>query len=218
MLIAFDLDGTLIDSSRDLAEAASELVESYGGRSLAVSEVVGMIGEGAAMLVRRALDCAGLDPDTPDALARFLGIYDRRLMGHTATYAGTAEVLALLLRHGPLAVVTNKPTGPSVRLLEGLGLAGFFSAVVGGDGPLPRKPSPDGLAAVARDWDAGPLASAVLVGDSPTDWTTAVAAGCRFVFARYGFGAVQFGSRPPATPYCVDHPRDLVGVLQQLAR
>jgi phosphoglycolate phosphatase len=213
MLIAFDLDGTLIDSSRDLAEAASELVQSFGGRSLDISEVVRMIGEGAPMLVRRALERAGLDPDTPEALARFLAIYDRRMMNHTVTYAGMAEVLALVARHGPLAVITNKPKRPSVHILEALGLAGFFSSVVGGDGPCARKPSPDGLAAIARDCDAGPLAAAVLIGDSPTDWNTALAAGCRFVFARYGFGAALFGNQPPATPLVVNHPRELAAVL-----
>ena len=81
--IVFDLDGTLVDSARDLAAAASELVEGLGGPPLDVATVVPMVGDGAPILVERALTYAGLDPETPGALERFLAIYDRRLLEHT---------------------------------------------------------------------------------------------------------------------------------------
>jgi phosphoglycolate phosphatase len=213
VLIAFDLDGTLIDSARDISESASELVQSYGAAPLPLSEVVMMVGEGASMLVRRAMEQASLDPATPDALERFLAIYDRRLLDHTLPYPGIPEVLSQLVERGPLAVLTNKPAAPSARLLEGLGLRGFFSQVVGGDGPYPRKPDPRGLLAMKA---AAGDQQTVLIGDAPPDAKTAEAAGCAFVFARYGFGAGKFGNHPPRTPHVIDHPRELLRVLDAI--
>ena len=143
MIIAFDLDGTLIDSARDLGEAASELVQAYGAPPLSVAQVVTMVGDGAPVLVRRALEQSGLDPETPGALDRFLKIYDRRLMDHTVAYPGIHEELGRAMRRGPLAVLTNKPLGPAIGLLEALGLRGFFTRVIGGDGEYGRKPDLD---------------------------------------------------------------------------
>ena len=214
MLIVFDLDGTLIDSAHDLGEAASELVQSYGAAPIDVSQVVEMVGEGAAMLVRRALEKSSLDPATPGALARFLEMYDRRLLDHTLAYPGMRESLSLAVQRGRLAVLTNKPLAPSVRILEALGLRGFFSQIVGGDSPYPRKPDPTALLALIADAAGQP---SIMIGDSPADSKTAEAAGCAFAFARYGFGAGKFGSDPPKTPYVLDHPRELAVVLDQFA-
>ena len=104
-----------------------------------------MVGEGAALLVRRALTAAGLDPETPGALARFLALYDERLLDTTALYPGLRPVLTHLEPLLPLAVVTNKPLAPALRLLDGLQMRAHFIEVLGGDGPLPRKPDPAGL-------------------------------------------------------------------------
>jgi phosphoglycolate phosphatase len=210
VIIVFDLDGTLVDSARDLGEAASELVAGYGAPPLTWSQVVTMVGDGAPVLVRRALERSGLDPGTPGAVERFLKIYDRRLMDHTVAYPGIREELARAARRGPLAVLTNKPLGPAIGILEALGLRGFFNRIVGGDGEYGRKPDPAGLFALGVLAPGEPL---VMVGDSPADAATAVAAGAPFVFARYGFGAVKFGPEPPDTPLVVDHPRDLSAVL-----
>lgn len=209
--IVFDLDGTLVDSARDIAAAASELVEGLGGSPLDVATVVPMVGEGAALLVERALRRAGLDPATPGALDRFRAIYGRRLLEHTRPYDGIPEVLALLTRLGPVAVLTNKPTDASNQLLEGLGLRGFFTEVIGGDGRHRRKPDPAGLRALlARSGGSG-----VMVGDSPVDAETARAAGCPFVLAAYGFGAVKFGDAAPNTGVA-RHPRELVSLVDTL--
>ena len=213
MIIAFDLDGTLIDSARDLGEAASELVQGYGAPPLTVAQVVMMVGEGAPILVRRALTQSGLDPETPGALERFLRIYDRRLMDHTAAYPGIREELARSVWRGPLAVLTNKPLGPSVGVLEALGLRGFFARIIGGDSEYGRKPDPAGLDALRALAPGEPI---VLIGDSPADAHTAAAGACPFVFARYGFGAAKFGDHPPATPFAVDHPRELSAVLDAI--
>lgn len=210
MIIAFDLDGTLIDSARDLGEAASELVQSYGAPPLSVAQVITMVGDGAPVLVRRALTAAGLEPELPGAVDRFLRIYDRRLMDHTVAYPGIREELARAICRGPLAVLTNKPLGPSIGLLEALGLRGFFTRIIGGDSEYGRKPDPAGLNALRA---LEPDAPIVLIGDSPADAHAANAAGCPFVFARYGFGAAKFGDVPPSTPYVIDHPRDLSAVL-----
>jgi phosphoglycolate phosphatase len=213
VIIAFDLDGTLIDSARDLGEAASELVQGYGAPPLTVAQVVTMVGDGAPVLVRRALTQSGLDPETPGAVERFLRIYDRRLMDHTVAYPGIREELARAVWRGPLAVLTNKPLGPSIGLLEALGLRGFFSRIIGGDSEYGRKPNPAGLNALRALAPGEPI---VLVGDSPADAHTAVAANCPFVLARYGFGAVKFGDGPAVTPFAIDHPRELSAVLDAI--
>jgi phosphoglycolate phosphatase len=213
LIIAFDLDGTLIDSARDLAESIGEMLEDYGAPALPFDEVVQMVGDGAPVLVGRALTKAGVNARPDAALARFLKIYDRRLMDHTAPYQGVAETLALALRHGPLAVLTNKPLGPSIGILEALGLRGFFSRIVGGDSEYGRKPDPAGLLSLRALAPGDPI---VMVGDSPADWHTAAAANVPFVFARYGFGAAKFGDTPPATEFVIDHARELVGVLERV--
>lgn len=212
LILVFDLDGTLIDSARDLAESIGELLESYGGEPLPLSEVVAMVGEGAPILVRRALTRAGLRPGVDDALARFLNIYDRRLMDHTVAYPGIVESLAVATRRGPLAVLTNKPLGPTIGILEALGLRGFFTRVIGGDSEYGRKPDPSGLLALHA---LAPGNRLVMIGDSPADWRVAVNAHCPFVFARYGFGATKFEA-PPDTPYMIDHPRELDAVLSRI--
>jgi len=214
VIIAFDLDGTLIDSARDLGDSVSELVQSYGAAPLALRDAVAMVGDGAAVLVRRALERAGLDPATAGALERFMQIYGRRLLDHTAPYPGVRESLALCVHRGPLAVLTNKPLGPSIGILEALGLRGFFSRIIGGDSEHGRKPDPAGLRALRA---LAPGDHIVMVGDTPTDAMTAEAAGCPFVFARYGFGAAKFGNQPLPTPYLIDHARELTAVLDRVA-
>ena len=123
-----------------------------------------------------------------------------------------AEVLALLTRFGPLAVLTNKPRDASNEILDALGLRGFFAEVIGGDGPYDRKPSPAGLdALLARTGGRG-----VMIGDSPADANTARAAGCPFVLAAYGFGAAKFGAGAPPSAGVARHPRELVLLVETI--
>jgi phosphoglycolate phosphatase len=212
MRLVFDLDGTLIDSVGDLSAAASELATSLGGRPLAVDEVATMVGDGAAILVRRALAAAGLDPQPPDALPRFLDIYGRRMLDTTLPYDGVEAMLALASRRARLAVLTNKPEPLSRRILDALGLTPYFDIVIGGDSVHGRKPEPAGLRAIA-----GSEPSVMLVGDSPIDWATSRAAGCAFAWARYGFGAARFEKSAPDTPYVLERPADLASVLDRFA-
>ena len=213
MIIVFDLDGTLIDSAKDIAASVSEMVESYGAKPLALSDVVAMVGDGAPMLVRRALEQSGLSTPPDEALARYMRIYDRRLMDHTTPYDGVVEGLGLAVRRGPMAVLTNKPLGPSIGILEALGLRGFFSRIIGGDSEYGRKPDPAGLLSLQALAPGDPL---VMVGDSPADWHTAEAAKVPFVLTRYGFGAMKFGTAPPATRFVIDHARELDRALSQI--
>ena len=212
MILVFDLDGTLIDSARDLAESIGEMLEEYGATPLPLSEVVEMVGEGAPVLVRRALARVGLKAAPDDALARFMQIYDRRLTDHTVAYPGVHESLSIAMRRGPLAVLTNKPLGPSIGILEMLRLRGFFARVIGGDSEYGRKPEPAGLLALQA---LAPGDRLVMIGDSPTDYKVAVNANCPFIFARFGFGASKF-SAPPETPYAIDHARELDRVLESI--
>jgi phosphoglycolate phosphatase len=212
VILVFDLDGTLIDSARDLAESIGELLESYGAEPLPLQEVITMVGEGAPILVRRALARAGLRPGVDDAVARFLQIYDRRLMDHTVAYPGIHESLALAVRRGPLAVLTNKPLGPSIGILEALHLRGYFTRVIGGDSEYGRKPDPAGLLTLQS---LAPGEQLVMIGDSPADWKVALNANCPFVFARFGFGATKFEA-PPDTAFVIDHSRELDAVLNRL--
>jgi len=212
-LVVFDLDGTLIDSIGDLTRAVNRLVGELGGRSLGLDEVSAMVGEGAALLVHRALGASGVDTDAARALPRFLEIYDAILPGETRPYPGIPEALAALAPHAMLAVLTNKPTAAAVKLLETLDLSRFFPLVVGGDGPFRRKPHPDGLRHLIAASAASPE-EAVLVGDSMVDLQTARAAGVTTCVARYGFGQAVFSaSALRGDELLADSPADLPRVL-----
>lgn len=210
-LIVFDLDGTLIDSRRDLADAANALVRERGGTPLSEEAVGRMVGDGAAMLVRRVLTAARLSQDD-SSLPRFLELYDARLLQTTRPYPGMREALDAIRPLGVLAVLTNKPLRHSETILRALDLAPLFATVVGGDGPFARKPDPGSLQHLMTAHDAPPRRT-VLVGDSPIDAATARAAGTLFCLARYGFGAegAQIGAGAG-----VDAPAGLPVAIAQL--
>lgn len=214
-LIVFDLDGTLIDSRGDLADAANALIVERGGHPLPEEAIGGMVGEGAAVLVRRALAAVELPADE-GSVPRFLELYDERLLHRTRPYDGIPDVLARLAPQGAIAVLTNKPAAPTRRLLDALGLARYITDAVGGDGPLPRKPDPAGLLALVARHGSAP-AQTVLVGDSRIDFETARAAGCAICLARYGFGYERFPvERLRGDEALVDAPRDIPSALQLL--
>lgn len=190
-LIAFDLDGTLIDSRRDLADSANELIAELGGPALSEDAIGRMVGEGARVLVARALAAAGLKDDAASALPRFLEIYDGRLLNHTKPYDGVLELLRFAREHARLAVLTNKPKAPSEHILTALGMREFFEDIVGGDGPVPRKPDPAGLYAL-MDLSGATAETTLMVGDSVIDFEAALAAKVRCVIATYGYGFTMF--------------------------
>jgi phosphoglycolate phosphatase len=210
-LIVFDLDGTLIDSRRDIAESANLLLEESGASRLDEDTIGRMVGEGAALLVARAFAAADI-PQPPHALQRFLEIYETRLLIHTTPYEGIEPVLQALDGRATLAVLTNKPLRPTTDILKGLGLARYFrsDAVIGGDGPFPRKPDPAALRHLMRQagTDTG---STLLVGDSIIDWRTAKNASARICMAAYGFGfsSIQRGELTPED-LLIAKPTDLL--------
>ncbi|HKY20562.1 MAG TPA: HAD hydrolase-like protein [Vicinamibacterales bacterium] len=214
LLAVFDLDGTLVDSRRDLADSANEMLASYGAPPLAEQAITSMIGSGAATLVTRVTAAAGVDAPIGEALPRFLSLYDQRLTHHTRPYDGIPALLeGLRGREMVMALLTNKPLAQSVKILETFELSRFFRWCIGGDGPWPRKPSPDGMRFLMQQASAGP-SEAILIGDSSIDLQTSRNAGVRVCLARYGFGyADVVVADLRGDEALVDAPAEIAGVL-----
>lgn len=212
-LFVFDLDGTLVDSQRDIADAANAVLEACGASPLSELAIAGMVGDGAALLIARAFAAANC-PAPPDVLERFLEAYDARLLRHTRPYAGIQELLDVLTARGTLAVLTNKPLQATRTILEGCGLSNYFAdRVLGGDGPLPRKPDPQGLISLIARVAVTP-ARTMMIGDSLADLRTARHAGTLACIARYGFGFPGIPSDELRDDdRVIDHPTDLIATL-----
>ncbi len=196
-LVVFDLDGTLVDSSLDLANAVNAALRRVDPRSpaLALDTVRSFIGNGARNLVSRSLVHAGIALPPDEALPIFLEEYERRLTENTRFYPGVEDVLDRLAAHS-LAVLTNKPGDMSRRILDALGAGPRFFRVYGG-GDLPsRKPDPDGLQRLIAESMAAP-GTTVMVGDSAIDVRTGRAAGAHTVGVRYGFDPGSLQTDPP---------------------
>jgi phosphoglycolate phosphatase len=215
-LIVFDLDGTLVDSRRDLADAANAVLAEHHLGPLPEESIGRMVGDGAATLVSRAFAATG-SPQPPEALRRFLAIYDGRLLEHTRPYENVASTLKILGTRALLAVLTNKPLGATRRILDGLDLSRYFSSsrLVGGDGPLPRKPDPSGLRHLLAVTRVAP-AETFLVGDSMVDVQTAIAGGVRVCLARYGFGFHSLSGAPlPSDSAVIDRFSELIALTPE---
>jgi phosphoglycolate phosphatase len=216
-LIAFDLDGTLIDSRRDLADSANALIAELGGTPLSEEAIGTMVGEGAALLVRRAVQGAGLHiPDLAGALRRFLELYDERLLNHTRLYDGIADVVRRARRHARVTLLTNKPLRPTEWILDGLGVRELFDDVVGGDGPLPRKPDPSALFAMMRSAESS-AEHTLLVGDSAIDLETARRAGAHCCLVSFGFGYRNMREQPSPDVWIADSAAALGAVIDRFA-
>jgi phosphoglycolate phosphatase len=188
--LVFDLDGTLIDSRRDITTAINRMRAELGLPAIPLADVVTMVGEGARLLVERALG-PGFTPDQVDqALVRYLGSYGEVCLDETVTYPGIVEMLEALAPRYPLALLSNKGEAFSRRILDGLGLTRFFAEIVGGDSLPTRKPDPAGLHLLAERLGV-PLERLLLVGDTWIDAETAHNAGCAFALVEWGF------PRPP---------------------
>jgi len=184
--LIFDLDGTLIDSKRDLIHSVNAMLEEMKRPQLAAETISGYIGHGAPQLVARALGGTATEEQLKHALQFFLGYYEEHKMDNTAAYPGVAETLERL-RHVPMAVLTNKPARISVRILKALGLQKYFRAIYGGNSFESKKPDPFGAATILREFGAVPQES-MIVGDSEVDVQTARNAGMFAAAVNYGFG------------------------------
>jgi phosphoglycolate phosphatase len=184
--IAFDLDGTLVDSSHDLTTAINLTRTQEGLPPLPREDILLMVGDGARKLLERALavDAPHLDPD--GLLGAFLAHYGRVCVDQTRPYPGILEVLEEVGSNYPLALLTNKPEAMSRKILRELGWARHFRALVGGDSLPTRKPDPAGLLHLAQTLEI-PARSWLMVGDSRIDEATAHNAGAQFAFCQWGY-------------------------------
>ncbi len=211
--LAFDLDGTLVDSRRDLAGAVNEVRRELGFADLEIPEIVTMVGRGARTLVRRALPEEISGGAFERAFAAFLDRYYDRCLETTRQYEGIEEMLHELAARFALGLLTNKPERHTRKVLAGVGLGGLFGVIVGGDTLEVQKPDPETLRVVARRLGAR-QADLLYVGDSATDGETATAAGVRFALVTWGFGQAEElapfeAALRPATP--AELVRDLAG-------
>ena len=207
--LIFDLDGTLIDSKRDLIFSVNAMLLEMGREQLHVDTISGYIGHGAPQLVGQALGNGATEAERERALKYFLAYYEDHKMDSTCAYPGVPEALAHLAAL-PMAILTNKPVRISVRILEGLSLAKYFRAVYGGNSFETKKPDPLGALTILRDLGAAP-AEAMLIGDSGVDVQTARNAGTFAAAVNYGFGTHDRATHP-ADIY-LDSLSDLVPLL-----
>ena len=188
-LLVFDLDGTLIDSRQDLANAVNAMLGSLGRTTLPETVIASYIGDGAGMLVRRALG----DPEDEGLVGRalelFLDSYRVHKLDFTHVYNGVFAALDALRdglgRQCGMAVLTNKPVNPSREICAALGLATYFPTIYGGNSFPTKKPDPEGLLQLMREAHAGPQET-LMIGDSEVDVLTARAAGTWSLGCRYG--------------------------------
>lgn len=201
-LVAFDLDGTLIDSLPDLAAAVDAMLIERGMPAAGEAKVCGWVGNGSRKLVERALhDALGTIPDegrVTSAHARFLHHYAEAPSAHTRVYPGVIEALAALReRDIVVALITNKPQAFIAPILESLGLAGYFDLTLGGDSLPSKKPDPAPLLHVAEHFGIAP-AQCLMVGDSRHDIEAGKCAGFQTRAVPYGYnhGEPVASSRP----------------------
>jgi len=186
--VVFDLDGTLIDSLPDIATAVNRVLAWRGLEALPPMQIEGMIGDGAKVLLDRALNARGEVAAAAD-MDVFMDWYTVHGADETRPYPGMVEALAALRRAGHrLGVCTNKPAAAAREILASLGLDGYFDAVTGGDSTPYRKPDPRHLAATLAALGA---TEAVMVGDHFNDMAAAKGCGIPGIFAAWGYGAAE---------------------------
>lgn len=213
-LYVFDLDGTLIDSRADLVQSVNATLRHFQRHELPADVIASYIGDGAGMLVRRAFgdpqDTSLLDA----ALLHFLAYYREHKLDHTYVYEGVKPVLqALQMREqgAQMAVLSNKPVGPSRAICEALGLAQYFFQIYGGDSFPTKKPDGQGLRKLMQE--AGVTAQeTVMIGDSDIDILTAQNCGTYSIGCTYGLSPHTLEMVMPSA--LVQSPAELIGLLR----
>lgn len=209
-LLIFDLDGTLVDSRLDLTNSVNAMLRQYGRPELPCDLIATYIGDGAPMLVRRALG----DPDdqnfVDEALLFFLAYYREHKLDNTRVYEGIFESLDSIraVRNGDLrmAVLSNKPVNPSRSICEALGLGKFFFQIYGGNSFATKKPDPLGAHALLKEASVR-AEEAVMIGDSANDVLTAQNCGMYSVGLTYGLSPATLEKVPPDV--LLDRPEEL---------
>jgi phosphoglycolate phosphatase len=223
-LVIFDLDGTLIDSRLDLVHSVNAALRHIGRTALPDDVIASYVGDGAPILIQRALG----GEEVEDAIVRqglqfFLSYYREHKLDHTTVYAGIPEALTAIQgsfhegskrdRNGiprKLAVLSNKPVNPSRAIVEALGLAPFFMQIYGGNSFATKKPDPEGARRLLEE-NGVPPEEAAIVGDSHVDVETGLNAGLWTVGVSYGFAPHTLGANPPDV--LVDTPHELAEVF-----
>jgi phosphoglycolate phosphatase len=213
-LVLFDLDGTLIDSERDLADAVNAMLVKYGRKELPIDVIGTYIGDGAPMLIRRALGDPADREFLQEALNYFLLYYREHKLDSTRTYDGILGALTqIAATEGVarrMAVLTNKPVRVSRDIISGLGMGSSFFQVYGGNSFETKKPDPLGANTLMQEAGASPEET-VMVGDSQVDVLTARNAGMWSVGVTYGFAPQTLELVVPDV--LVDTPAELAMAL-----
>lgn len=215
-LVIFDLDGTLIDSRLDLVHSVNAALRHIGRPALPDDVIASYVGDGAPLLIQRALGAEAVEEAmVRQGLEFFLAYYRQHKLDHTTVYTGIKEALAALQnpparshdgssRH--LAVLTNKPVVPARAIVEALGLGPFFTQVYGGNSFPTKKPDPQGVRQLLQEIGARPEQTA-MVGDSHVDVETGRNAGLWTVGVTYGFAPHTL--QDPAPDVLVESPQEL---------
>jgi phosphoglycolate phosphatase len=187
-LLAFDLDGTLVDSVPDLTNSLNLVLHEHGYPSLTRDEVAPMVGDGVPALVARAFAARGGPvEEATEALPRYIAIYEANATNETRPYPGVVETLQQLRQRGyRTAICTNKLQQATIMVLQGLGLADLFDALAGGDRYPVRKPDPGHLTGLVHEL-GGSVERTAMIGDSENDAAAAHAAAVPLVLMRYGY-------------------------------
>ncbi len=206
-LVIFDLDGTLIDSSRDLANSVNATRAHLHLPPLQDTTVYSYVGNGAPVLIRKALGPDYTDDEVQDALLYFLGYYRDHMLDHTVLYPGVREVLDRFRDTGiRMAVLTNKPVRFSQGIIDGLGLTAHFRRVYGGNSFEQKKPHPIGIETLMGECCAS-REQTLMVGDSSVDVQTARNAHVAVCGVTWGFQPETFAECPP--DFLIHHPEEL---------
>ncbi len=216
-LVIFDLDGTLIDSRLDLVHSVNAALRHIGRPELPDDVIASYVGDGAPILIQRALGGESVD----EALIRkglefFLSYYRAHKLDHTTVYPGIPQALAAIRSSGNgaprgMAVLSNKPVGPSRAIVEALGLGQFFSQVYGGNSFATKKPDPEGALQLLEESGVRPE-QAVIVGDSHVDIETGRNAGLWTIGVSYGFAPHTLRGAIP--DLAIDVPQELEEVFR----
>ncbi len=214
-LLIFDLDGTLIDSRLDLANSVNAMLRHFGRPELPGDVIVAYVGDGARMLVQRALGDPKDDRFLSEALEFFLDYYRIHALDHTHAYEGVMDALVAI--GGPengfcrkMAVLSNKPVSLSRGIIEALGLGRFFASVHGGDSFATQKPDPLGAQEILKETGLRP-AQTLIIGDSSNDVLTGRNAGLWTCGVSYGFAPHTLCEATPDV--LVDTPQELAEIL-----
>lgn len=209
-LLIFDLDGTLIDSKRDLADSVNAMRVYLNEPPLADETVYSYVGNGAPVLVRRALPCRD-EEEIARGLGYFLEYYRDHMLDATTLYPGVREALdELLAADVKMAVLTNKPVRFSEHLIKGLGLDGHFFRIYGGNSFEEKKPHPKGIELLMQESGLG-RDRTIMVGDSAVDILTARNAQVKACGVSWGFQPETFADAPP--DFVIDNMSELVGMV-----